>query len=229
MPERFFKKYRCHFWPATLLLLAACNGGNDHPAPAAAADTLVAPAHDAVPVPEQSVQLTQLFSVIKGLDAGFDPKNFPAYAEEGTLPADTVRFDRADFRRWQPWLVYNADSSRAIDLVSYNYSMDTLANGRVQLEGNDPDFEIAVLDYRGGTRLPLVFAGPGALDLDAVWQDQQTVVLALAELEPGEEKSYRYRLTLHKYDLAARRSWTSRYPAVLRGNPADLMQKDVER
>ena len=212
----------------TVAVLAACNG-NDNEATPAASDTLVTRARDAVPVEEQAGQLTALFSVMKGVDASFDPKKFSAFAEDGPLDADTVLFDRGALEQWKPWLIYNADSSRAIDLVSYNYSIGK-KKGRTMLQGAGPDMEIAALDLRKGTRRRLVFAGPGSLSLDAVWQDPQTVLLALAQVEDKDSTgNYRYRVTLHKYDLASGRRWTSVYPTLLSGNPADLVQKDLEK
>ncbi|WP_460570605.1 hypothetical protein [Flaviaesturariibacter terrae] len=210
------------------MLAVACNSSDKQDTPPAP-DTLVAKAHDPVPVPEQATQLTALFSVMKGVDASFDPKNFPAFAEDGQLQPDTLRFDPTEFAQWKPWLLFNADSSRAIDLVSYNYSI-AQKNSRPVLEGAGPDMEIAVLDNRRGTRRQLLFGGPGTLSLDAAWSDPNTVLLALAEVE-GKDSSgnYRYHVVLHKYDLQADRKWTSRYPRLLSGNPADLVQRNFEK
>ncbi|TCZ70482.1 hypothetical protein [Flaviaesturariibacter aridisoli] len=211
-----------------LIVLAACNASDNSDAPASS-DTLVTKAHDEQPVETQATALTALFSVMKGVDAGFDPKNFSAFADDGSLAPDTLRFDRREFENWKPWLLYNADSSRAIDLVSYNYTIER-RGGRAVLEGAGPDMQIAALDFPKGTRRQLLFAGPGALSLDAVWSDPHTVLLAQAQLEGrGQDRTYRYRVLLHKYDLASGRRWTSTYPTLLTGNPADLVQKDFEK
>jgi hypothetical protein len=78
---------------------------------------------------------------------------------------------------FRPYLIYNNDSTKAIDFVSHHY---VFAKGK-GLQTGDPDSEVALLDFVRGSRKRLVFTGPSMSILDAAWLQDGSVMIAGAE------------------------------------------------
>jgi hypothetical protein len=97
---------------------------------------------------------------------------------------------------FQALFVYNSDSTKAIDLFSYNY-MANSRNGRPVMVAGEPDTEVALLDYQNKTRKRLLFLGPSFAALDARWLSNNEVAIAGAEIV-GEEliKPIVWKITL---------------------------------
>lgn len=83
-------------------------------------------------------------------------------------------------------LIYNNDSTQAIDLFSYNYIV-TNKNGTITAEAAEPDTEVALMDFKNGERRRLWFSGPAATVLDAAWMNPQEIAIAgMQENESGQ-------------------------------------------
>ena len=83
-------------------------------------------------------------------------------------------------------LVYNTDSTKAIDMFSYNYIL-TNKNGALTAEAAEPDSEVALMDFESGIRRSIWFSGPSATVLDAAWMNPQEIAIAgMQENESGQ-------------------------------------------
>jgi hypothetical protein len=108
-----------------------------------------------------------------------------SFAAEGQAPIDnTVKAYPMEGERLVPFqtlFVYNNDSTRAIDLFSYNFMANTREGQQVMIPG-EPDTEVALLDYRDKTRKRLLFLGPSYAAIDAQWLSNDEVAIAGAEI-----------------------------------------------
>jgi hypothetical protein len=135
---------------------------------------------------------------LESQDTSFTLDSFAA--EEGPAPAsnDTKAYPMEGERLipFQSLFVYNGDSTRAIDLFSYNYMANT-RNGQSVMVPGEPDTEVALLDYKDKTRKRLLFLGPSYAAIDAQWLSNTEVAIAGAEIV-GEEliKPIIWKITL---------------------------------
>lgn len=85
--------------------------------------------------------------------------------------------DKKYYEAYGQFLKYSPDSSKFIDLDSYN--IDIHKNQKGQLVGTDggPDTEISLVDVNKKQKMRLVFMGPGNSVEDATWLDNNTLVL----------------------------------------------------
>ncbi|RYZ37639.1 MAG: hypothetical protein EOP49_31550 [Sphingobacteriales bacterium] len=121
---------------------------------------------------------TQLFWYFKEQDSSFDASLF----DEGTAAvlreAYQADLDTAMLRQYKPYLLFNADSSYALDLVSYNF-LPEKKKGKTVMEEQGPDFEAAIIDLKQNLRTRLLFFGSsGGAVLDAKWENNHSVMIA---------------------------------------------------
>lgn len=124
--------------------------------------------------------LPQLYQRLEAQDASFDPDLFAETEGGTTTPTPARFFPPEELGPFRPYLVYNADSTRAIDLVTYNYIIDK-NDGQPVLEPTGPDTEVAVIDLKTNMRTRIFFSGPGTIIRDGKWLDENTVLLGGAE------------------------------------------------
>lgn len=121
-----------------------------------------------------------MYMFLEGQDPSFDPANF-AETEGGTdEPLPPRFFPPEELEQFKPYLVYNTDSTKAIDLVSYNYIIDK-KDGQQILTGAGPDTEVGVINLQNNMRTRIFFAGPGTIMREGKWLDSTTVLLGGAE------------------------------------------------
>jgi hypothetical protein len=97
--------------------------------------------------------------------------------------------------------IYNADSTRAIDLFSYNY-VPTARDGQRYMAAGEPDTEVALINYKDKTRTRLLFLGPSYAALDARWLSNDQVAIAGAELVGDNKiKPIIWKLTLPSHQV----------------------------
>jgi hypothetical protein len=214
---------------AVAMLLSGCS--SNEPASPSEKDTVHI--DTAAPVASSAAEddhlFPELFAAIRHTDTTFRSGNFGPFAPSYEPAEDTLKIDRAELEHWKPWLLFNNDGSRAIDLFTYGYTLEEREGRRELVEEGEADMEIAAIDFVKGTRCRLFFAGPGTVDLDARWLDKNTVLLATAQLEDEVQRDiHRFRISLFKFDLLSGKSWQSVYPALLRGDVASLMLKRPE-
>lgn len=79
--------------------------------------------------------------------------------------------DYAQVLRWAP------DSSYLLDLGSYGNVPVKGKDGKVRLEGGEPDTRIVVIDPKKGVQWQVLFGGPGLRILDGKWKDKNHFML----------------------------------------------------
>lgn len=92
---------------------------------------------------------------------------------------DKTVFDPEDnyFSSYGPFLKYSPDSSKFIDLDSYNISITKNKKGQFEGSSQEPDTEISIVDIKKKEKTRLLFLGPGNSVEDAAWIDNNNLVL----------------------------------------------------
>jgi hypothetical protein len=81
------------------------------------------------------------------------------------------------FDTYKTLLKYSPDSTRFLDLDSYNIAIDKDKNGRLSGNESGPDTEISMVNVRSNKKTRLLFSGPGSSVEDGSWIDNDNVVL----------------------------------------------------
>lgn len=84
-------------------------------------------------------------------------------------------------------LVYSPDSTRFMDIYSYNFIVERRKDGTLSARMGEPDQEAAVVDVKTGKRLRLWFCGPHCLLEKAIWLNNEEVALVGIVDEDGNE------------------------------------------
>lgn len=175
-------------------LLLACNSNTEQKEN----ENVVQTENEAAPETQTMVQTSfpGYFAFISSQDANFSKDSFDL-AEEGkieNMPATPINHAQLD--PFKKYLVYNSDSTLAIDLYSYNYILIN-KNGVEKMEEAGPDTEIGLIDVKANTRRRLFFSGPSFSVADAKWINNDEVALAGAEiLEDGKIKPIIWQINL---------------------------------
>lgn len=105
-------------------------------------------------------------------------------AKQDIYPSSTI--NEQHVAPFKDLLIYNADSSKAIDLFSYNYII-TDKTGVIKAEAAEPDTEVALINFKDSTRKRIWFSGPMAIILDAAWINPNEIIVAgMQENENGK-------------------------------------------
>ena len=117
--------------------------------------------------------------------------------------------DKAFYDKYGPLLKYSPDSSKYIDLDSYNIDIVRNSEGKRVIQELGPDFEIAMVDVKDETRQRLMFLGPGGQIHEAGWLDNENIIMAgMNETPDGKGMVaviWRYHLptkTFYQYENA---------------------------
>lgn len=81
------------------------------------------------------------------------------------------------FDSYGQFLKYSPDSSKFIDLDSYNISITKNELGQLIGGSQEPDTEISLIDLKKKEKIRLVFLGPGNSVEEAAWIDNDNLVL----------------------------------------------------
>jgi hypothetical protein len=165
-------------------------------------------------------QFPQLTSYLKTQDPSFSADKFEGGEMEKKDHAAAEKIDSDHLAPYKPYLIYNSDSSRAIDMVSYNYVVSK-KNGRTVIEHGGPDTEVAVLDLKNNTRKRILFLGSSGTVLQAKWEDDNTVAIAGAQ-EVEEEK---IKPSVWRYDLQTGRMELYQYNDAIGANIKDYAEQ----
>jgi len=192
------------------LLFFAC--GNDDASPVQP-DVVTAPDGEE-PEASEFAPLAPLFSFFQNADPSFAPQHFQDFYPAGvldTLSAAPVEKDR--LAPFLPYLIYNKDSSLAIDSYSNNYLLKNNGGGTKLVNGN-PDTEVALVDFKTNRRQRILYFGPSYMLMDAQWKGDSTVLFAISELIEGDKISPE----IWEVDLKTFTKKVSRYPDTLHVN-----------
>lgn len=203
---------------AVLLLMMACNNAAEKKTEAE--DT--AQIEDEVLVEEApeienaKVSFQQLFSFLQAKDSSFNADQFQLSIVDSMqlMPAQPI--DETSLKPYYPYLVYNSDSSKAIDLHSYNTIL-VEKNGKVLSEAAGPDTEIALIDFKNKTRQRLLFVGPSSVIKEGKWVNDQVISIAGGELVDNEK----FKPEVWLFDINAKKMKVLSYTDTLQVKIAD--------
>jgi hypothetical protein len=137
----------------------------------------------APPSPEMQMVATafpNMYQILRGQDASFDPALFEESEGGYGAPPPPRFFPPEELEQFKPYLIYSADSTKAIDLVSYNFIVGK-SNGKQVLEASGPDTDAGIINLKNNMRTRIFYSGPGTIIREGKWLDSATVLLGGAE------------------------------------------------
>ena len=178
---------------------------------------------------EQTVSMTvlfpELFQYFNNQDSSFRGDGFES--GEAIVKKDSLNYkvDTSQLKKFYAYLLFNADSSYALDLVSYNYDL-VKRNGKMIMQELGPDFEASIVDIKNAERKRLLFFGPsGAGILDAKWEDATTLVMA-GEMNGTPHDSL--RPVMWKYNVKDKALQQFNYPNLIKARWSQYPKKVYE-
>ncbi len=106
--------------------------------------------------------------------------------KEDFMTKSTFEPEQKFYNNYGPFIKFSPDSSKFIDLDSYNVDIHKDKNGRLVGDDQGPDTEVSLVDPAKKERTRLVFLGPGNSVEDAAWIDNNNFVLfGLQDNEAG--------------------------------------------
>lgn len=127
--------------------------------------------------------------------ATFNTSGFSTYAKQHAQAFDWSKFrmtstwtdssmitaafepDKGYYEAYGSLLKYSPDSSRFIDLDSYNIDIKKEKNGKLVGEEIGPDTEVSLVDAKSHKKTRLLFLGPGNSIEDGLWLNNDDLVL----------------------------------------------------
>ena len=196
----------------SIFLLAACNN-NAEPAKSETPSDSTGSSEEVVAGMQLNMHFPELQQYFQSQDstfhsAGFHESELVEKDDSSDLPLDT-----ALLRKYKPYLLFNDDSTLALDMVSYNFYPE-VKNGKMKMQEIGPDFEVSMLYLKPKKQKRLLFFGSsGGSVLDAKWLDHSTVLIAGAiDWENGDS----LRPVVWRFD-AAEKTWQEfRYPEMIK-------------
>lgn len=211
-----------------LCILASCMGNdqkttNDNILPPIAGDSSeIESPLDPPATPQPSSLFPQLFAHFASQDSSFRPQAFDALAAEKDTTA-WQPLEAAVMNDFRPYLVFNADSSLAIDYVSANYVLRR-RGGKNEIVTGGPDTEVALVDVKNKRRKRLLFLGTMGYVCEVKWQGADNILIAGAE-EAGSQMIP----VLWKYNIPQNTMQQLRYPTPLHIEVRDYAEKALNR
>lgn len=169
-----------------LLILAACNDNNQQKEPQAVAppeteDSVIVETVDSIFNPET----VDSFNTLGFTDYARSRQTAPNWSDfrltntwsEDSLLSSQFTPEKNYYAYYGPLLKYSPDSSRFIDLDSYNMHIAKNNRGQLIASPSGPDYEVSLVDSATGTKQRLLFLGPGSSVEDAIWLDNDNLAL----------------------------------------------------
>jgi hypothetical protein len=179
MNTKFFY-YTCI---ASLVMLCACKSRDEKEAEMTDADdsTLVAEMPDSGFTAEtiDTFNTTGFSTYAKQRVPQFDWSKFQLSMvwKEDTLMKAAYKPDQKFYATYGSLLKWSPDSSSFIDLDSYNIDITKDKNGKLKGQELGPDSEVSLVNPKTGQKTRLLFLGPGSSVEDALWMDNNNLVL----------------------------------------------------
>lgn len=122
---------------------------------------------------------------------------YPAYQYKSTdfklvsvdsLPDIVFTFDSADIYLDPHYSLYkySPDSSRLLDLYSYNLLIEQDDQGRLRSLGRNTDSQVSLFDLESGLNSRLLFVGPSTLIEDGFWINNNELLVVGHTTELGD-------------------------------------------
>ncbi len=181
MIERACMKYPLLCYIALMALITSCRDRKDAGADAQDEDSL----HTTLPDTAVSAEAIHSFTTagftdyVKRLSPSFDWSKFTLTTswQEDSLLTTPFTPDKNFYTNYGRFLKYSPDSSRFIDLDSYNIDISQDVEGHWVGSESGPDTEVSLVNPRSGKKMRLIFLGPGGTVEDAFWENNQEIVL----------------------------------------------------
>jgi len=163
--------------PIGLLFFMACTNNADQQAPTPTDSITGDVITDELPEAEELAPVTEVFTT---LDSSFNTGSFYQSGIDSVSFSQLTKIDSGSLKEFVPYLVFNADSTLAIDPYSYNYVIQK-RQGRYKVSEAGPDVEIGLVDLKQNARRRLWYSGPASAILDAKWKSKTELLLSGVE------------------------------------------------
>jgi hypothetical protein len=151
----------------------------------------------------------RLNKFLRGQDSTFSPELFEEAATINIPDSTALKIEKDELRPYYPYLLFNRDSSFALDMVTYNY-LPSEEKGVTTMEEQGPDYEVALIDLKKNERRRLLFFGTMGTVMDATWESPNTVIM----VGPTEwTDSDSLQMEMWKYHVDDRKLRKYIYPA----------------
>jgi hypothetical protein len=127
----------------------------------------------------------KLFAFYQQQDTSFPKAGFEGGELDRKDSLVSTTIDTSQIRPYRPYLVFNHDSTKAIDFVSYSYVL-VKKNGQATLEQGGPDAEVALLDFKNNSRKRILFMGSSGTILNSDWDGNEVLIAGAEDL--GDDK-----------------------------------------
>ena len=161
----------------------------------------------------------ELFTYYGRQDSSFSPALF-SLNEIVTIDTAQSYGIEPKLKAFYPYLIYNTDSSLAIDLYSYSY-VPTKREGKTVIQPGGADSEVAMVDLKNESRKRILFNGPSIIVLDAKWLNEQEIIVAGAE-DIGHNN---LKPVLWKVNLVANSMQLYTYPDTINARVVDYLKQ----
>ena len=105
----------------------------------------------------------------------------------GELYTSTANLSDTFFKCYSKLIIYNDDSSKFIDPLSYSLIVEADSKGKLHARGGEVDHEVSVVDIDKKTRTRLLFCGPSCEIQKAFWYNDQIVGIMGLSSEYSDE------------------------------------------
>jgi len=128
--------------------------------------------------------LSELIKYYGNIDTAFVLRNFKASGV--TLHMDVLQdaISSPGENAFTDLYLYSPDSTKYIDLVSYNYIRDK-SNGTNILISGDPDQQVVLADSKTKKKKQLMYNGPAQLAEFAAWTGNSSFIIGMTSREDG--------------------------------------------
>jgi hypothetical protein len=207
-------KFPAKLWVVIgIAFITSCNNSTstrDHDSPDS---TFVEEVEETAVAPDVQKYFPELFTYFHSQDSSFSANAFEGGEMELSDSLPTTKIDSFHLVAYTPFLVFNYDSSLAVDFVSYNYVISKKA-GKTYIEQGGPDTEVALLNFKNQSRTRILFLGTAGTVLEAKWENNHSILLAVAEEVPGGE----IKPSIWRYDLTNKRMEFYTYKDTINAN-----------
>ncbi len=98
---------------------------------------------------------------------------------------------------------YSPDSTKYLDLDSYNVTIQKDLRGNYVVDDSGPDTEVSIVDTKTNKKTRLVYMGPGNSVEDGAWIDSDNIVIMGFQQEDNSENRlpvlWRYHMPTHMF------------------------------
>jgi len=145
-----------------------------------------------------------IYSFAKAKSTGFDWKSFQLtkFWKEDSMFTRPFQPEKNFFENYGAFLRYSPDSSKFIDLDSYNLEIEKNSKGQYVASAQGPDTEVSLVDLNKGQKIRLVFLGPGSMVEDARWIDNENLIIIGAEEETDKAEP---TASIYTFNIPSRR------------------------